>query len=133
MDPASMPAAPLIYYNGVNMKQELQDRIFNRFEQMFRKKDLDMSQTCMCWGIDCGNGWFDLIWELCEKIEPLVDKEFAVEQVKEKFGTLRFYTNAATREVHDIISGYERKSENICEECGKPSKVIKKNGWLYNR
>jgi hypothetical protein len=28
-----------------------------------------MSQTCMCWGFDHGDGWFEIIWQLSLAIE----------------------------------------------------------------
>ncbi len=51
------------------MTKKLQDRLFKRFNNMFRERYLPMSQTCMCWGIDCGDGWFDLLCDLCEKLK----------------------------------------------------------------
>lgn len=48
------------------------------------------------WGFECDNGWYDLIHELCQKITDRFardGKEPGIEvlQVKEKFGSLRFY------------------------------------------
>jgi len=82
-------------------------------------------------GIEVGDGWFDLIWEMCEIIEPLVDKNFYFTQIKEKFGGLRVYTTEAPTEVYEILDEYEDKSYNICEECGKDGKRKKSiTGWI---
>jgi hypothetical protein len=50
-----------------------------------------------------GVGWFEIVWRLCEDLEPLVveaesatGQAFEVLQVKEKFGGLRFYANYTT-------------------------------------
>ena len=81
----------------------------------------------MAFGIECGDGWFDLIDKLCEDITK-ADPEVIALQVKEKFGTLRFYITAYseigdTGEVFDLIDEAEDASEKICEECGAPGKL----------
>lgn len=53
-------------------------------------------------------------------------------QVKEKFGTLRFYMTHQTEEMSDIIRTAEMKSAKTCEECGKPGK-LKGHGWYSLR
>jgi hypothetical protein len=53
-------------------------------------------------------------------------------QVKEKFGTLRFYVDTAS-DVDDeacrLISEAEAESARTCEECGAPGKSTAKNFW----
>jgi hypothetical protein len=49
-------------------------------------------------------------------------------QVKEKFGTLRFYVHNETKEISDIIDKAEALSEETCELCGQTGKLIAK-GW----
>lgn len=71
------------------MKLELQNKLFQRFPNLFIERNLPMTQTCMCWGIETGNGWFNLIWNLCGKLEKFKGLRFT--QVKEKFGGLRVY------------------------------------------
>jgi hypothetical protein len=50
-------------------------------------------------------------------------------QVKEKFGTLRFYYNGGD----DVVSGIERMAESMsavmCETCGAPGKT-RSGGWI---
>ena len=74
-------------------------------------------------GVECGDGWFDLIDTLCEDIIR-VDPTAVATQVKEKFGTLRFYISSDEDEVFDLIDKAEDASETICEECGAPGKII---------
>jgi predicted nucleic acid-binding Zn ribbon protein len=110
-----------------------QEKIFNDFPSLYKEKDLPPSETCMCWGLDVGNGWESLIRELSSKISEL-DPDCVAVQVKEKFGGLRFYTGPATNEVFDLIQEYGRKSLKICENCGTDRKV-KQVGtrWIYTR
>ena len=65
---------------------------------LYRQAKLSMMETCMCWGICCGEGWWRPISDLSYRLECI---NYAIkakwgfvieaEQVKEKYGTLRFY------------------------------------------
>ncbi len=76
------------------MKEELELQLVKKYPVIFRDYGGDMRETCMAWGITVGPGWYDIIDNLCQTIEEAVgDKKFEVvaDQVKEKFGGLRFY------------------------------------------
>lgn len=73
-----------------------------------------------------GEGWASIINELYDA-KP---KNVNVLQVKEKFGTLRFYVSSAPNWYFDLINYYENKSAYICESCGKEGKVRTDLGWL---
>ena len=78
---------------------------------------------------ECGNGWYPLIKDLItDLIELGWDKQVC--QVKEKFGTLRFYIQAGTDEHYNYISFAESMSGVTCETCGKPGKRLGR-GWIY--
>jgi hypothetical protein len=64
---------------------------------------------------------------IAELIEAGWDKE--IHQVKQKFGTLRFYTGGATDKMYEIIREYERVSAVTCEVCGEPGE-IRSGGWI---
>lgn len=86
--------------------------------------------------IECGKGWGDLLDYLCTDIEKELDKDlelkknFKVAQIKEKFGTLRFYTYSCTEKIDKLITDAEKRSEFICETCGEPGRLHKIRGWL---
>ena len=69
-----------------------------------------------------GNGWRELINNLCEDIIA-IDDTIEVVQVKEKFGGLRFYIRRGNTEIYDLINNAESKSLNICEKCGSKEGV----------
>ena len=74
------------------------------------------------------SGWYGLIKNLIvELLEAGWDKE--VHQVKEKYGTLRFYTGGATDKMYEIIRQYERVSAVTCEVCGEVGQ-IRPGGWI---
>lgn len=83
-------------------------------------------------GFDCPVGWLDLVAELSRAIEDLVretEDPTTVEQVKEKFGGLRFYVNHATDPVYALIASAESASFRICEACGAPGRT-RGGGWI---
>jgi len=51
-------------------------------------------------------------------------------QVKEKFGTLRFYIDGGTDAHYNYIRFAESMSAVTCETCGAPGK-IRGHGWYY--
>lgn len=57
------------------MKPELQKKLMDKYPKIFAQKDLPMTQTAMCWGIDCGDGWYWLIDNLCDTIQKYVDSK----------------------------------------------------------
>lgn len=80
---------------------------------------------------DCEDGWFQIIWDLSEKLENefiRIKKEDGrdrkelpyVEHVKKRIGTLDF----SVAKYNDKIDMYTlkamQKSETICEICGEP-------------
>jgi len=110
------------------MNKENTKYLFEKYPSLFSQKDLPMTQTCMCWGFECGDGWFKIIDELCEKIQKRCEEkgynELKVVQVKEKYGTLRFYLNFGEDEIDKYITEAEEKSAKTCEICGKKGKLI---------
>jgi hypothetical protein len=91
----------------------------------------DPRYTSMAWGFTHDDGWFDLVWRLCEQIEAVGDPApFKVEQVKEKFGGLRFYSNTGNAAIHALIEAAENASGHICEVCGQPGTLRKDRSWI---
>lgn len=77
-----------------------------------------------------GDGWFEIIDELSKKLEPLGVKAV---QVKEKFGSLRFYVHDVPDvmfdDVYHEIYHAESKSYLTCEYCGDVGKM-RRGGWV---
>jgi hypothetical protein len=173
------------------MKKELQDQLYNKYPKLFGQKDLPMTQTCMCWGIETGSGWYSIIDNACRIIQWHIDQsrknramalaynrrlqkaidgnttdlsrfydklysdktqiservkqeverkqfrpvdaaipQIQFVQIKEKFGTLRMYTNGYDDYIDGVIAMAESMSAITCEECGKPGK-LRGGGWYY--
>jgi len=82
------------------------------------------------------DGWRKAFGEMmCEEIYNALVKcggldDYRIEQIKEKFGQLRWYGYPSYKEVEEIIDKYSVLSENICIICGKPDVPLTNNGWL---
>jgi len=86
----------------------------------------------------CRDGWFELIWDLSEKlqaeivaIEAMDCSEIpSVVQVKEKLGTLRLYMSAYTDNMHNAIKEARERSTVTCEVCGSPG-TLRGDRWKF--
>ena len=112
------------------------------------------------YSFSCGDGWFDLVYKLSADIEAeakklRLDQESdswpLALQVKEKFGTLKFYclTGDGTDEfkpesvgqmlsfrpmpgnqnIRALIMQAEQASATICDQCGQPGELQTEGGW----
>lgn len=82
------------------------------------------------------DGWRKAFGEqMCQEIMDeltecgLVDDYYPV-QIKEKYGSLRWYDNGGTDKLYnEIIPKYEKLSERTCIICGEPATKISM-GWI---
>jgi hypothetical protein len=127
------------------MKDQLDQQLVEKYPEIFRDRHAPMTHTAMCWGFECGDGWYQILDSLCGQIQSHIDwqnENFAkgypqykevpqvvATQVKEKFGGLRFYYNGGD----DVIDGMVRMAESwaayTCEECGAPGQT-RGGGWI---
>jgi len=56
------------------MKQELQEKLYNKYPKLFVETKLPMTQTCMCFGLECGSGWYSIIDSMCSLIQHHIDQ-----------------------------------------------------------
>ena len=104
----------------------------------------DSNEPYGLYGLECGDGWFDLIDTLCRNIQHHVDwksknlpegerEDFQVvaTQIKEKFGSLRYYYNGGDDYIQGMIHMAEAMSGKICENCGEKA-TVRTKGWIKN-
>jgi hypothetical protein len=170
------------------MKLELDELLCEKYPKMMVNRNKPMQETCMCWGFDCGDGWFNILDQLMGNIQHHIDwkekqrtlamaynlmaaqakegnfdlfddsmkdlnnpeykakrlseviagdfrsvpesiPQVTLDQIKEKFGTLRFYYTGGD----DVIDGMVRMAESMsgvtCETCGNPGQQ-RGGGWI---
>ncbi len=97
--------------------------VFEKWPAWFRNKG-DYRLSGMGLGFCCGDGWYDIIYQLCQQLEPMVAalgvgaSDFQVVQVKEKFGGLRIYADGSNDEIEAAINLAGELIVLTCEVCG---------------
>lgn len=76
---------------------------------------------------ECLPGWHKIILDLSLKLEEIIKRHphgeaMYASQVKEKYGSLRFYMSCETEAITKLIEEAEHLSCKICEACGEPGK-----------
>ena len=171
------------------MKQELDKLLCERYPKMMVNRNKPMQETCMCWGFDCGDGWFNILDQLMGSIQHHIDwkekqrkwaidynemaaqakagnfdlfeetmkavpndeykekrlaeiiagdfreipesiPQVTLDQVKEKFGTLRFYYSGGDDYIDGMVSLAESLTGVTCESCGNPGER-RGGGWVH--
>ena len=171
------------------MKQELDKLLCEKYPKMMVNRNKNMQETCMCWGFECGDGWFQILNQLMGNIQHHIDwkekqrkwaidynemaaqakagnfdlfedsmkdltnpeykekrlgeivagdfrqvpesiPQVTLDQVKEKFGTLRFYYTGGDDYISGMVSLAESMSAVTCESCGNPGKS-RGGGWIH--
>jgi hypothetical protein len=131
------------------MNEKLQNDLVKAYPKIFKNIGGDKAM-----GIQCNDGWYDLLDSLCYRISVHctaqntryiveTDKyEFVLEgdpeymqvvaaQIKEKMGELRFYTDGGDATTEGMIQMAEQMSTRICELCGSPAKTSRDSGWWH--
>ena len=120
------------------MSPELEQKLVEAAPTFLKDYNGDEMQTCMAWGMECDDGWFDLLMDCVTRLEEINRKSKGcvyASQIKQKFGmlTIYYFTQGLTEEENDLVQQIvyeaEEKSEGICEQCGKPATVVTQ-GWI---
>jgi hypothetical protein len=138
-------------------KEEFDKYMCEKYPNQFAQRHKPKQVTCMCWGFRIGKGWYPILDELCNQLDHIekasgLITEFT--QIKEKFGTVRFYWDCKASEaivksptstthtyistwcniIGDIVSAAERRTYNTCAECGEDyyHERIVVGGWYYD-
>jgi hypothetical protein len=171
------------------MKQELDKLLCEKYPKMMVNRNKNMQETCMCWGFECGDGWFNILDQLMGSIQHHIDwkekqrkwaidynemaaqakagnfelfeetmkslpndeykekrlaeivagdfrevpesiPQVTLDQVKEKFGTLRFYYSGGDDYIDGMVSLAESLTGVTCESCGNVGER-RGGGWVH--
>jgi len=67
------------------MKKELDEALVAKYPKIFKYRHAPMTHTAMCWGFECGDGWYNILDVLCGNIQYHVDQKR-----KDRAKSLRF-------------------------------------------
>ena len=115
------------------MKKELEEQLIEKYPKIFNIDKLDTKEPFPIFKIECGDGWYNLLDDLCDSIQFHIDynikntelesSQVVVKQIKEKFGGLRFYFRGGNEYINGMVSFAEKMSYKICEHCGTNKNV----------
>jgi len=131
-------------------KKDFDSYMMENYADMFVNRHAKEGQTViypMNFGFEIGPGWRHILDDLCRRLKAIQDLTGVVcvfDQIKEKYGTARFYHHIENKEegidksIFDIIdclvSHYEEYTDYVCEELGTnvdPNKKIQMGSWIY--
>lgn len=124
------------------MSPELEQKLKEKYPVLFRDTNKSVQESCMAFGCEHGDGWYNIIDDLCgyivdlqksvsyylhlkEDIKDDDDKSFdgrfrcpevVFNQIKEKFGTLRVYWSFGEIENYDEIKS-KLKDPDELDKC----------------
>lgn len=116
------------------MKKE---ELYQKYPALFRQTKLGRHESCMYYGIECGDGWLALIDSLSDFLSKFNGVEYA--QIKEKFGTLTVYldfnesvSDDTIQMCREVVAQYSTMSATTCEICGntKAERSTSEFGWI---
>lgn len=109
------------------MSPELERQLVETFPTLFADHGAPPDRSPMAFGFECGDGWFDLIETLCAQLSRLEPPDAApppvAQQVKDKYGTLRFYVGPCADAAQALTAFAEALSAKICETCGNKGRT----------
>lgn len=87
--------------------------------------------------VDVDEGWYQLVVD-CDKELSQIDPDYQIYQIKEKFGTLRYYHKTSQPfeektylKMTSIVSKYESLSSCTCEATGLPGLLMRSSTGYY--
>ena len=102
------------------MNKELTEKLYHGFPKLYRQHSLSKSETSMCWGFSCGDGWFDLIYQLSKKLSAAYPDIEAV-QVKQKFGPEAVVVSIG---FSGVLSGLDPDIGRFLHCFGSPNRLV---------
>lgn len=127
------------------MKSDLENYLKKKFPKLYT--ECGENEPFTLFGFECDDGWFRLLLWLSEYIQNHIDQynkwaekypeqyksvtQVKVLQVKEKFGTLRYYYRGGNDKISAVVEFAEFISGNICESTGKTDNIGRNSkGWI---
>lgn len=110
------------------MSPYLYNKLVTKYPSQFSETGKSPSESNMAFGIECGDGWYTIVAEVCAIVE-YAEEAVTWTQIKEKYGGLRMYHFGGSDFVDGAIQMAENMSYRTCERCGHPGSP-NKSGWI---
>ena len=109
------------------MNPENTEKLLTAYPLLYR----ELRKRCF----ECGDGWFDLVWQVSAEIESIAQLEGipktadawpSVHIIKQKFGALRVQSlNGYSEAIRALVEKAYQRSMETCEICGETAKCDK--------
>jgi hypothetical protein len=93
------------------MNEKNTKKLFNKFKAFLKKKELKN-------GFECGDGWFQILFDMCTKLAEVGPPEFKVTRVFEKFDELKVFTTGGVNGTRFVIESAQELASETCSGCG---------------
>ena len=118
------------------MRQILDDLLCRRYPALYADRHGDARTTAMCWGFEVGDGWFAILDALSTVLTRHAMQDGRppppVQQVKAKFGTLRYAMASDATDCGAVAMATEM-SGRICEVTGRPGRPMRQGRLRLTR
>lgn len=101
-------------------EKDIDEQTMDECKILYCTKSLPMTESTMCWGWECGQGWFNALHEASCQLEalnilyyPKWKVRIQMDQVKEKFGTLHAYFSIVC-DNYNILGRLGAKLKSLC-------------------
>lgn len=112
-------------------QKEFESKLIKEFPTFFINLRGNPSGIKPSFGLEISEGWYDIIWRLCEAIKATNPPEnFRFVQIKEKFGGLRAYSYNSNEQIEALVTEAEKEAYKTCETCGTKENVTIEGSWI---
>ena len=105
----------------------LTEKLYSDFPRLYRGRHKSAQESSMCWGFQCGDGWYQLLHDLSAQLSNHLDEhsESGLEavQVKSKFGILCFDLSDHDEAAEAMIEAARKRAKVTCELTGKAGQL----------
>jgi len=131
------------------MKAELENKLIEKYPNFFKNRTKSPKESLMCFGCECGDGWFKILENFCGYADTLTkSRNFRVklkdelkteenrgvltfgcpqvvfDQIKEKYGTLRIYWHFEPIEDYEVLKSKLQDPKALDAQIEKFSQII---------
>ncbi len=117
------------------MTKKSEDNLYKKYPKMLAGFKMGPQESCLAFGCEHDDGWYiiidTLLWSIGNRIKTK-NLSINIQQIKEKFGGLRFYYSGGDDVIDGMVTLAENMSYVTCEKCGSTNNVTQTKGWIVS-
>lgn len=88
------------------MNSELEKQLYEQYPKLFKQKRWSIRESCMPWGVECGQGWYAIIDSVCRVIQHHIDSQRHQRSIALRYN--RALKRAIAGNTNDLVTYYKR-------------------------